>query len=196
MKRDKIIFDLIGKEQHRQLNGIELIASENFTSPQVMKAMGSVLTNKYAEGLPGKRYYAGCEVVDEVETIAIERIKTLFGASWANVQPHSGAQANAAEARGKTSEKKEKAAKEPKAKKEKAVKEPKAPKVAAKKTTRKKVAKEARLKAYWGVFNQSMKRLALYEHSDRKAADKKAAELVQSSRASHFVQLVKEAITE
>ncbi|MFM9075547.1 MAG: serine hydroxymethyltransferase, partial [Bacteroidota bacterium] len=80
----------------RQLNGIELIASENFTSNQVMKAIGSVLTNKYAEGLPGKRYYAGCEVVDQVETIAIERIKTLFGASWANVQPHSGAQANAA----------------------------------------------------------------------------------------------------
>ncbi|MFM7193985.1 MAG: serine hydroxymethyltransferase, partial [Bacteroidota bacterium] len=90
------IFDLIGQEHHRQLNGIELIASENFASGQVMKAMGSVLTNKYAEGLPGKRYYAGCEVVDQVETIAIERIKTLFGASWANVQPHSGAQANAA----------------------------------------------------------------------------------------------------
>ncbi len=96
MKRDKLIFDLIGKEHERQLNGIELIASENFTSPQVMKAAGSVLTNKYAEGLPGKRYYAGCEVVDEVETIAIQRIKDLFGASWANVQPHSGAQANAA----------------------------------------------------------------------------------------------------
>lgn len=96
MKRDKSIFDLIEKERHRQEHGIELIASENFASSQVIKAMGSVLTNKYAEGLPGKRYYAGCEVVDEVENIAIERIKTLFGASWANVQPHSGAQANAA----------------------------------------------------------------------------------------------------
>lgn len=96
MKRDKSIFDLIEKERVRQEHGIELIASENFASSQVIKAMGSVLTNKYAEGLPGKRYYAGCEVVDEVENIAIERIKTLFGASWANVQPHSGAQANAA----------------------------------------------------------------------------------------------------
>lgn len=96
MKRDKIIFDLIEKEQKRQQDGIELIASENFTSVQVMKAMGTVLTNKYAEGLPGKRYYGGCEVVDEVEEIAIERVKELFGASWANVQPHSGAQANAA----------------------------------------------------------------------------------------------------
>lgn len=96
MKRDKIIFDLIEKEKKRQQDGIELIASENFTSVQVMKAMGTVLTNKYAEGLPGKRYYGGCEVVDEVEEIAIERVKELFGASWANVQPHSGAQANAA----------------------------------------------------------------------------------------------------
>lgn len=96
MKRDKIIFDLIQKEQDRQQHGIELIASENFTSPQVMKAQGSVLTNKYAEGLPGKRYYGGCEVVDEVEQLAIDRAKELFGAEWANVQPHSGAQANAA----------------------------------------------------------------------------------------------------
>jgi len=95
MKRDKIVFDLIEKEKQRQEHGIELIASENFTSPQVMKAQGSVLTNKYAEGLPGKRYYGGCEVVDEVEQLAIDRIKELFGAEWANVQPHSGAQANA-----------------------------------------------------------------------------------------------------
>ena len=96
MKRDKVVFDLIEKEKQRQEHGIELIASENFVSAQVMKAQGSVLTNKYAEGLPGKRYYAGCEVVDEVEQLAIERIKKLFGAEWANVQPHSGAQANAA----------------------------------------------------------------------------------------------------
>ncbi len=96
MKRDKIIFDLIEKEKARQQDGIELIASENFTSMQVMKAMGTVLTNKYAEGLPGKRYYGGCEVVDEIEQIAIDRAKELFGAEWANVQPHSGAQANAA----------------------------------------------------------------------------------------------------
>jgi glycine hydroxymethyltransferase len=96
MKRDKIIFDLITKEQQRQEHGIELIASENFASPQVIKAMGTVLTNKYAEGLPGKRYYGGCEVVDEIEQIAIDRLKELFGAEWANVQPHSGAQANAA----------------------------------------------------------------------------------------------------
>ncbi|PWJ36179.1 serine hydroxymethyltransferase [Sediminitomix flava] len=96
MKRDEKIFELIQKERVRQESGIELIASENFTSPQVMEAMGSVLTNKYAEGLPGKRYYGGCEVVDVVETLAIERVKELFGASWANVQPHSGAQANAA----------------------------------------------------------------------------------------------------
>ena len=96
MKKDKAIFDLIDKEKHRQQSGIELIASENFVSTQVMKAQGTVLTNKYAEGLPGKRYYGGCEVVDEVEQLAIDRIKELFGASWANVQPHSGAQANAA----------------------------------------------------------------------------------------------------
>lgn len=96
MQRDQLIFDLIEKEKKRQKKGIELIASENFTSSQVMEATGSVLTNKYAEGLPGKRYYGGCEVVDEVETLAIERIKELFGAEWANVQPHSGAQANAA----------------------------------------------------------------------------------------------------
>lgn len=96
MKRDKIVFDLIEKEKQRQEHGIELIASENFVSPQVMKAQGSVLTNKYAEGLPGKRYYGGCEVVDKVEQLAIDRIKELFGAEWANVQPHSGAQANAA----------------------------------------------------------------------------------------------------
>ncbi len=96
MKRDKVVFDLIEKEKERQQNGIELIASENFTSPQVMKAMGTVLTNKYAEGLPGKRYYGGCEIVDEIEQLAIDRAKELFGAEWANVQPHSGAQANAA----------------------------------------------------------------------------------------------------
>ena len=96
MQRDQAIFDLISKEKDRQTSGIELIASENFASPQVMEAMGSVLTNKYAEGLPGKRYYGGCEVVDEVENLAIDRIKELFGATWANVQPHSGAQANAA----------------------------------------------------------------------------------------------------
>lgn len=96
MKRDKLIFSLIDEEQERQENGLELIASENFVSRQVMEAAGSVLTNKYAEGLPGKRYYGGCEVVDEVESIAIERAKELFNASWANVQPHSGAQANAA----------------------------------------------------------------------------------------------------
>ena len=95
MKKDKVIFDLIEKEKERQQNGIELIASENFTSQQVMKAMGTVLTNKYAEGLPGKRYYGGCEVVDEIEQLAIDRAKELFGAEWANVQPHSGAQANA-----------------------------------------------------------------------------------------------------
>ena len=96
MKKDKAIFDLIEKEKQRQQHGIELIASENFTSQQVMKAMGTVLTNKYAEGLPGKRYYGGCEVVDEIEQLAIDRAKELFGAEWANVQPHSGAQANAA----------------------------------------------------------------------------------------------------
>jgi len=96
MKRDKIIFKLLDDEQQRQEEGIELIASENFVSRQVMEAAGSVATNKYAEGLPGKRYYGGCEVVDEIETIAIERAKQLFNAAWANVQPHSGAQANAA----------------------------------------------------------------------------------------------------
>lgn len=95
MKKDKVIFDLIEREKERQQDGIELIASENFTSQQVMKAMGTVLTNKYAEGLPGKRYYGGCEVVDEIEQLAIDRAKELFGAEWANVQPHSGAQANA-----------------------------------------------------------------------------------------------------
>ncbi len=96
MKKDKEIFDLIEQENNRQEHGLELIASENFVSKQVMKAMGSVLTNKYAEGLPGKRYYGGGEVVDVVENLAIERLKKLFGAEWANVQPHSGAQANAA----------------------------------------------------------------------------------------------------
>lgn len=96
MKRDQVIFDLIEKEHQRQLKGMELIASENFVSDDVMQAMGSYLTNKYAEGLPGKRYYGGCGVVDEVETLAIERVKKLFGAEFANVQPHSGAQANAA----------------------------------------------------------------------------------------------------
>ncbi|MBT8315802.1 MAG: serine hydroxymethyltransferase [Maribacter sp.] len=96
MLRDQQIFDLIDAEKERQLNGIELIASENFTSPQVMEAAGSVLTNKYAEGYPGKRYYGGCEIVDQVEQIAIDRAKELFGAAYANVQPHSGSQANAA----------------------------------------------------------------------------------------------------
>jgi glycine hydroxymethyltransferase len=96
MKKDKVVFELIGEELHRQTEGIELIASENYVSNQVMKAAGSVLTNKYAEGLPGKRYYGGCQWVDEIENIAINRLKTLFNAQWANVQPHSGAQANAA----------------------------------------------------------------------------------------------------
>ncbi|MGF7041507.1 serine hydroxymethyltransferase [Mucilaginibacter lappiensis] len=96
MKRDKLIFKLLDEEQQRQEEGIELIASENFVSRQVMEAAGSVATNKYAEGLPGKRYYGGCQVVDEIETIAIDRAKQLFNAEWANVQPHSGAQANAA----------------------------------------------------------------------------------------------------
>ena len=96
MSNTKKIFDLIKKEERRQLSGIELIASENFTSPDVMSACGSVLTNKYAEGYPGKRYYGGCEVVDEIENIAIEKAKVLFGAEYANVQPHSGSQANAA----------------------------------------------------------------------------------------------------
>tara|TARA_R110000868_G_scaffold4211_15_gene26772 strand:- start:8031 stop:9308 length:1278 start_codon:yes stop_codon:yes gene_type:complete len=96
MQRDNQIFELIAEERQRQINGIELIASENFVSPQVMEAAGSVLTNKYAEGYPGKRYYGGCEVVDVVEQIAIDRAKELFGAAYANVQPHSGSQANAA----------------------------------------------------------------------------------------------------
>lgn len=96
MHKDQAIFDLIEAERKRQTEGIELIASENFASEQVMQAMGSVLTNKYAEGFPGKRYYGGCEVVDQVEQLAIDRAKTLFGAEYANVQPHSGSQANAA----------------------------------------------------------------------------------------------------
>lgn len=96
MKRDTQVFDIIKQEKERQRTGIELIASENFVSEQVMEAMGSVMTNKYAEGLPGKRYYGGCEFVDQTEILAIERLKKLFGAEWANVQPHSGAQANAA----------------------------------------------------------------------------------------------------
>ena len=96
MRKDQQIFELIEKEHQRQLKGIELIASENFVSDQVMQAMGSYLTNKYAEGYPGHRYYGGCQVVDEVETLAIERVCKLFGAEYANVQPHSGAQANAA----------------------------------------------------------------------------------------------------
>lgn len=96
MQRDQQIFDLIGDERERQMEGLELIASENFVSQQVMDAMGSVLTNKYAEGFPGRRYYGGCQVVDEVETLAIDRAKALFGAAYANVQPHSGSQANAA----------------------------------------------------------------------------------------------------
>ena len=96
MKRADIVFDLIEKEHQRQARGIELIASENFVSPEVMEAMGSCLTNKYAEGYPGKRYYGGCEVVDQVEQLAIDLVKKIFGAEYANVQPHSGAQANAA----------------------------------------------------------------------------------------------------
>lgn len=96
MERDKKIFDIIERERERQMKGIELIASENFVSEQVMQAMGSCLTNKYAEGYPGKRYYGGCEVVDESEQLAIDRLKELFGAEWVNVQPHSGAQANMA----------------------------------------------------------------------------------------------------
>ena len=96
MKRDNAIFDIIEREYQRQLKGIELIASENFVSEQVMQAMGTCLTNKYAEGYPGKRYYGGCEVVDESENLAIERLKKVFNAEWVNVQPHSGAQANAA----------------------------------------------------------------------------------------------------
>ncbi len=96
MQRDNVIFDIINREHQRQQKGIELIASENFVSPQVMEAMGSCLTNKYAEGYPGHRYYGGCQVVDEAETLAQERLKQLFGAEYANVQPHSGAQANMA----------------------------------------------------------------------------------------------------
>ena len=96
MKRDNLVFDIIQKEKERQLGGIELIASENFVSGQVLEAMGSVMTNKYAEGYPGKRYYGGCQFVDETEQLAIDRIKELYKAEWANVQPHSGAQANSA----------------------------------------------------------------------------------------------------
>lgn len=96
MQRDQQVFDIIEQERERQEHGIELIASENFVSDQVMEAMGSVMTNKYAEGYPGKRYYGGCEFVDITEQLAIDRAKTLFNAEWANVQPHSGAQANAA----------------------------------------------------------------------------------------------------
>ena len=96
MKRDSEIFDLIEQERQRQIRGIELIASENFVSEQVMQAMGSCLTNKYAEGYPAKRYYGGCEIVDKTETLAIKRVCELFDAEYANVQPHSGAQANAA----------------------------------------------------------------------------------------------------
>ena len=92
MERDKQIFELIEQERKRQTQGIELIASENFVRPRVMKAMGSVMTNKYAEGYPGKRYYGGCQIVDQSEQIAIDRAKQLYGACWANVQPHSGAQ--------------------------------------------------------------------------------------------------------
>ncbi len=96
MERDTLVFDIIEKERQRQLNGIELIASENFVSPQVLESMGSVMTNKYAEGYPGRRYYGGCEIVDETEQLAIDRLKQLFNAEYANVQPHSGAQANMA----------------------------------------------------------------------------------------------------
>src|SRR3954462_169917 len=96
MRRDTVIFDLINNALQRQRNGIELIASENFTSLQVMQAMGTSLTNKYAEGYPGRRYYGGCEIVDQVEQLAIDRIKEVFSCEYANVQPHSGAQANAA----------------------------------------------------------------------------------------------------
>ncbi|GEM82768.1 serine hydroxymethyltransferase [Meiothermus hypogaeus] len=96
LPRDELVFDLIRQEEERQRNGLELIASENFTSAAVREAVGSVLTNKYAEGYPGKRWYGGCEIVDQVETLAIERVKQLFGAAWANVQPHSGSSANIA----------------------------------------------------------------------------------------------------
>ncbi|NBX28426.1 MAG: serine hydroxymethyltransferase, partial [Chitinophagia bacterium] len=96
MQRDTALFNLIHEELHRQRRGLELIASENFTSLQVMEAMGNVMTNKYAEGYPGRRYYGGCEVVDQSEQLAIDRLKEIFNVSYANVQPHSGAQANAA----------------------------------------------------------------------------------------------------
>jgi len=96
MQRDTLVFDIINQELQRQRRGIELIASENFTSLQVMQAMGGVMTNKYAEGYPGRRYYGGCEIVDKTETLAIDRLKEIFGLEYANVQPHSGAQANAA----------------------------------------------------------------------------------------------------
>ncbi|MBQ2133385.1 MAG: serine hydroxymethyltransferase, partial [Bacteroidales bacterium] len=96
MKKDTQILDLIKQEENRQLNGIELIASENFVSNQVLEALGSVCTNKYAEGYPGARYYGGCEVVDQIEQLAIDRLKEIFEAEYANVQPHSGAQANMA----------------------------------------------------------------------------------------------------
>src|SRR5690554_1492624 len=96
MTKDTQIFDLIAKEKERQMHGIELIASENFVSEQVLEAMGSILTNKYAEGYPGKRYYGGCQIVDQTEQLAIDRLKELFDAEYANVQPHSGAQANMA----------------------------------------------------------------------------------------------------
>src|SRR6185503_8271787 len=96
MQRDTLVFDLIRKELERQRHGLELIASENFTSSQVIEAMGSVLTNKYAEGYPGRRYYGGCEIVDQTEQLAIDRLKQIFNCEYANVQPHSGAQANAA----------------------------------------------------------------------------------------------------
>ena len=96
MQRDTLVFDLINQELERQRHGIELIASENFTSLQVIQAMGSVMTNKYAEGYPGRRYYAGCEIVDQTEQLAIDRLKQIFNVEYANVQPHSGAQANAA----------------------------------------------------------------------------------------------------
>lgn len=96
MKQDTTVFDIIRRERERQLKGIELIASENFVSDEVLQAMGSVLTNKYAEGYPGKRYYGGCQVVDESENLAISRLKAIYDAEWANVQPHSGAQANMA----------------------------------------------------------------------------------------------------
>ena len=95
MQRDQLVFDLIDKELERQRHAIELIASENFTSLQVMQAMGGVMTNKYAEGYPGRRYYAGCEIVDQTEQLAIDRLKQIFNCEYANVQPHSGAQANA-----------------------------------------------------------------------------------------------------